>query len=101
MSKYAELRDEYYGGYAYDFSPGPLNMLSEGLARGGKMEDGLTIQLKNAEYHPDAHYVQFTLGQFYQRMDQKDKAVGHYKKAIELAPDNDFYKRALKQFEES
>ncbi|MGD8377947.1 MAG: c-type cytochrome [Acidobacteriota bacterium] len=99
LARYAELHDEYYGRYAYDFGQGPLNMFAEALGRQGKHEDALTVQLKNAEYHPEADFVQFSLGEMYRRMGDEEQAATHYRRALELSPGNPFYTRALKQLE--
>lgn len=95
LARYEELRKEYYGGYQYDFGQGPLNTWSEGLVRAGKLDDALKVQLLNAQYHPDADYVQFTLGQIYTQKGDKEKATAYFQKALELSPGNEFYKRAL------
>lgn len=99
LARYAELREEYYGRYAYDFGQGPLNMFAEDLGRREKLQEALAVQLKNAEYHPEADFVQFSLGEIYRRLGDREQAATHYRRALELSPGNPFYTRALKQLE--
>jgi hypothetical protein len=55
LQRYGELRERYYGGFAYDFTDRPLVALADGLAEGNPqaarrvLEASLEIQPGNAQ----------------------------------------------------
>ena len=95
MARYDELREKYYGRYAYDFGPGPLNMFMEFLAGSGKADEALQVQERTAEFHPDDTFVQVALGQAYERGGDRQKAMAAYRRALEIDPSNGFAKSRL------
>ena len=96
LARYRELREEYYGGYAYDFDPGPLNLFAESLVKQGKLDEALAVQQMNAEFHPDRTFVHFMIGQIYEQKGDKEKAIGAYERALEVDSSNSFAQRRLK-----
>ncbi len=63
VSRYRELRKEYYGSSAYDFGDTPLNRLGEKLLRAGETEKALALLELNEEFHPDSAWLKHLLGE--------------------------------------
>ena len=95
LSRYQELREEYYGGSQYDFGVGPLNMMAERIGRGGDTEDALKVQELNAELHPDDSFVHASLGMMYAQSGEKEKGIAALQRAIEIDPENRWAKQQL------
>lgn len=86
-STYRVLRDEYYGGFSYDFRPGPLSGLAEELAAGGQVDEAVAVLELEAEFNPDSYSTYFTLATIQARAGRTEEAVTNMEKALELAPD--------------
>lgn len=97
VTRYGELRDQYYGRAAYDFGQGSLNNVAETLARRGDVEDALTIIRLNIEHNPDIGYPNVLHAQILFMMEDREGAIAAIERAIELEPDNDFYKQQLER----
>ena len=95
LVEYRELRDEYYGSAAYDFSQGPLNYIVEKLTRERKLDDALTVAHADIELHPDAAYPRVLLARLHLARGEKELAIAALRKAVELDPTNAFVKRQL------
>ena len=97
-TRYRELREEYYGQAAYDFSEGPLHDVAETLARDHEDVDGaISIEEMNLELNGESAYSYIMLGQLQARKGDKEQAVASINKALELEPDNGYAKRVLEQ----
>jgi hypothetical protein len=100
LARYRELRGEYYGSAAYDFTAGPLNTVAETLAKEqNDVAGAIKVMKVNLEYNPDAPYSHLLLGQLYQASGDNDAAVASVKKSLELDPDNKWAKKMLEQLE--
>jgi len=98
VARYRELREEYYGSGAYDFSVGPLNELAEKLAREKQDADGAIKALElNVEFHPEAAFSFMMLGQLHTMKGDKDAAVAAIERAIAIEPDNERAKAMLER----
>lgn len=86
VSKYAELRENFYGSHSYDFSEFTLAMYAQGLAVAGKFDEAVAMATVNSEHFPDSYYTFFVLGDSYNGSGQKDLAIEAYERAMELNP---------------
>lgn len=100
LARYEELRDEYYGGGAYDFSPGTLNALAETLAREkGDLDGAIEVLILNVELYPNDANGHIFLGQLYVQKGDPAAARASLQRALELEPDNEMAKRMLERIE--
>lgn len=97
IARYHELRDEYYGTYSYDFSETVLVDVSQTVARSVGVEAAVKLLSLNADLFPNSVATQVGLGQAYNQMGDKESAIRHLERALELAPDEPFVQRILRQ----
>lgn len=99
VARYRELREDLYGGFTYDFRPGPLAELGQRLAASGRVEAGVRIVRLEAEYHPESFSTWFALGQVQARAGRREAAIESTERALELAPERarDFVRRQLER----
>lgn len=97
VKKYRELKKEYYGGFAYDFTEDPLNRLAQQMAEKGKIQEGIRFLKLNEEIYPKSAMVQFYLGEIYLKNNDREQALTHYRKASEMMPDNPFLKKRIEE----
>ncbi len=95
LKQYGELRDEYYGSAAYDFSEIPLNTVAEGLASSGKLDQAVTVIEANLAFHPDKPWTHISLAGIHAKRGDRDAAIASYEEALKLDPDNGWVKRQL------
>jgi tetratricopeptide (TPR) repeat protein len=96
--KYRDLRRDYYGKAAYDFSAGPLNALAERMAQDNRdVANAIAIVRLNVEFNPDDAYSHLLLGQLYQAGGDKEAAIASIEKSLELDPDNQWAKGLLEK----
>jgi tetratricopeptide (TPR) repeat protein len=100
LSQYAELRKQYYGTAAYDFSPPPLNSLAERLSDDGKLDVALALLKLNVKYHPDDAGTRMMLGGVHQARGEKNEAIASYEKALEIDPKNSWARRQIEALRE-
>ena len=86
ITTYHQLRDEYYGGFTYDFKDHTLVKLVQMLDNDKKYDDALKFAQLNLEMYPNSGFATLGLGQVYEAKGDKENAIKAYKKAIELMP---------------
>lgn len=87
VARYRALREQHYGGFAYDFQPGPLSEAARGLAREGKTEAGLRLAELETEYHPESYRAWFARAQVQRQAGRTEAAVTSLENALEHAPE--------------
>ena len=85
LAQYDELRDAYYGGFAYDFREGVLTRLAEQLSRSGNHEGGLKVLEKEIELHNDFADVYRVQGAIFAELGKKEDAIASFQKGKSLA----------------
>ena len=85
--KYNELREEYYGGFSYDFSEGVLTRVAETLAEQGKYREAIELLVLELEHHPESLYAHFVLAGAYKESGNKEAAIETLEKALSFAPE--------------
>lgn len=98
--RYNELRKRYFGSYTYDFRDHALLSFSSKVAEEGNAEDALAIVLKNCELFPESSPSYTFLGNLYLKKGDKEKAIGNFKKAVLLDPNNRFANGQLKKLKD-
>ena len=86
VTRYGELREEFYGSHSYDFSEYTLPMYAQTLAVRKKIEEATAFAKINAQNFPESYYSFFALGEFQAAGGQSDEAIASFKRAIELNP---------------
>ncbi|MBN1895969.1 MBL fold metallo-hydrolase [bacterium] len=86
-------------GEEYDFSEPQLNVLGYWLLQKGRAGDAVRIFELNVEVFPGAWNTYDSLAEGYMTQGNKELAVQHYKKSLELNPQNDNAREKLKILE--
>lgn len=97
IAKYRELRKQYYGGMAYDFSENGLVIVGQRLIQANKPDDALALLQLNTEFYPQSARTYISMFQAYQRKNDTASAIKSLEKAVELDPQNAQAKRLLEQ----
>lgn len=86
--KYNELREDFYGGFSYDFSEGVLTRVAESLAEQGKYTEAIEFLGLELEHHPESLRAHFVLAGAYEESGNKEAAIETLEKALSFAPDS-------------
>jgi hypothetical protein len=97
VSQYKELRKQYFGAQAYDFSEGSLVAYAQRSTNANKADDALVWLQLNLEYYPLSARTYVGLSQAQQKKNDKEAAIKSLEKAVELDPMNAQTKRLLDQ----
>ncbi len=87
-TEYRNLRDSYYGGYAFDFSDEALNQLAERLLSEQDLDGALAFLDLNIEFNPTSVRPLQIRGDVLRRKGDIAGARASYVKALEIDPDN-------------
>jgi photosynthetic reaction center cytochrome c subunit len=97
VAQYKELRTQYFGAQAYDFSEASLGAYAQRIAQANKLDDAIAWLQLNLENFPMSSRTYLGLSQVQQRKGDKDAAVRSLEKAVEFDPQNAQLKRQLDQ----
>ena len=102
IAQYRELREENYGGFAYNFGSGTLIGLGEQLAGEGEVDAAIAILELEIEVNGESSNVYFTLGGVQARADMREDAIASFEKGLALAPDQFkvFFQREIDRLRE-
>lgn len=93
---YRELRQEYFGQRAYDFSDVPLVSVADELGETDKNIPAALALLKlNLEFNPQSWFTYQEMGPLQERAGDTAGAMASYRKAIEIEPDRGASKERL------
>jgi len=98
VAKYREMREEYYGRGAYNFSQGPLNTVAETIAA-SDIAAAITIMKVNLEFNGEAFYPHVLLGQIYMQSGDKAAAIASIETALKIDPENKWAQGLLKRIQ--
>ena len=102
VSHYNELREEYYGSAAYDFTPGTLNSVAEKLAEEqGDRAGAIKLVQANLEHHPASAHTHLMLGKLRAESGDKKAAIKSIERAIKLEPDTRWAQPMLERLKSS
>lgn len=99
---YRSLRQDYYGGWRYDFGPAVLRSAGETLARRfGRAAESLALLELNLEFHPQYAPTLVTMAQVQANLLRDfEAAATSLERALEIDPDNAQAARGLEQVEQ-
>ncbi|MCI0444199.1 c-type cytochrome [bacterium] len=97
IQKYRDLRSEFYGDYVFDFTEGPLNRVATELSEKNKLPESLALLKLNAEFHQQSSWLELLMGEVYLKSGMKEDALQHYRKSLELDPENDWLKKKIEE----
>jgi hypothetical protein len=97
LQRYRQLRTETMERGRYDFSEGPVNDLARRLAADGKAADAVKLLEMNAEIHPASAAIDVELGDVYRTSGDRERALAHYRAALEKQPNNRQAQQRLQQ----
>jgi tetratricopeptide (TPR) repeat protein len=97
--QYRDLRKQYYGRAAYDFSEDALLEMIQRLIQ-GKPDDAIALLRMNLEFDPQSAKTYALLGFAYTRKLDDDSAMANLKKSLELDPSDAMVRGRLEQLEE-
>lgn len=95
IAEYRQLRERYYGDYAFDFSPKALLRLAENLAGTGDYEAALGFLDLNLEFNPDSAPTLVFKAQLLAGQGDEVAARQHLLEALELEPDDPWIRTLL------
>lgn len=96
VARYRQLRERYFGGFAYDFTDRPLASLGEALWEGNPQAAIRLLEL-NLEFQPSSAASFLGLAQIYDSANDTAKAIENYRKVLELQPNNQRVQRRLQE----
>jgi hypothetical protein len=97
IAQYQDLRKQYYGAQAYDFTDATLFNAANASLMANKPDDAIAFAQVNLSYHANSARSYQVMAQAYQRKMDKDKAIQSLEKAVELDPMNQGFKNQLQQ----
>ena len=95
--KYHELRERYYGSFAFDFREMVLINLAHGLQTQGRFDDAIEMLKLNTQFHPNSSATYTVLGENFLRKGEKKLAIENFEKALTLDPANQVAKSKMEE----
>lgn len=96
IQQYWDLRKQYFGSAAYDFSELTLVNVGQRLTA-DKPDDALAFLQLNAEFFPQSSRTFVAMSQAHVKKNEKDAAIKDLEKAAALDPQNQGLRRQLEQ----
>ena len=97
ISKYKEMRAQYYGSQSYDFTEPVLTRLAQQSLATNKVDDALAWAKLNLENYPKSAPTLVALSQAHARKGDKAAALKEVEQALAIDPMNAAAKRQLDQ----
>ena len=97
IAEYRDLREEYYGGFSYDFSTGMLTGLGEQLGDDGDFESAIQLIQFEIEMNGESAAVLYALGGVQSAANLINDAIDSFANSMDMAPDDwkPFYQSEL------
>ena len=96
LHQYRALREQYYGGFNYNFKEGSLLRLAERISEDtSKTKDAIAVLNLNIELYPAFAFSYARLAGMYESQKNIQGAIENYEKALNLDPRNGMAKRRL------
>jgi hypothetical protein len=100
LKQYRTLRDQYYGGFTYDFKEGVLLRLADRIMEDTtKTAAAIEVLKFNTELYPSFAFSYVHLANIYERMGNTAEAIANYNQAVKLNPGDERIKRQLERLE--
>ena len=88
LTKFKELRTQFYGGQSYDFSEASLIAIAQRANTANKADDARAYLNANLEYYPKSARTYVTMAAVKNAKGDKPGAIAALEKAVELDPNN-------------
>ncbi|MDP1677476.1 MAG: c-type cytochrome [Bacteroidota bacterium] len=96
IKQYRALREQFYGGFTYNFKEGSLLRLADKISEDStKMPAAIEIIKLNIEMYPSFAFSYTHLASYFEDLGNKQGAIENYQKALSLNPKNEMIKRQL------
>ncbi|HUG38147.1 MAG TPA: tetratricopeptide repeat protein, partial [Candidatus Limnocylindrales bacterium] len=95
LALYRDLRERFHGRGAYDFGERSLNDFGYSLIEESP-DDAVAVFHLNAEQFPESANVWDSLAEAYMAAGDRERAIEHYEKALELDPENENAREKLR-----
>lgn len=96
IARYRELRGEYYGQAAYDFSEWSLIMIAENMSKdAAQIPAARALLTLNLEFYPESGATYARMAETYIAAGDTAAAMPHFEKAVQLAPQDPWIKRRI------
>lgn len=100
IRQYRALRDQFYGGYTYNFKEGTLLRLADKIAEDStKMTAAIAIVNLNIEMYPSFPFSYTHLASWYEDAHNIPAAIEQYQKAVALNPKDERLKKRLEKLQ--
>lgn len=100
VAQWRDLRKQYYGAQAYDFSENGLAPTAQRLLAADKPDDALTFLQLNLETYPRSAATYGLMAQAYQRKKDRANAIKSLEKVLEIDPKNRPARRQLDELKQ-
>jgi hypothetical protein len=97
LQQYQDLRKQYYGSQAYDFTDATLFNAATQSLMAMKPDEAIAFAQLNVAFNANSARSYQVMSQAYQRKNDKDNAVKFLEKAVALDPMNQGFKNQLQQ----
>jgi hypothetical protein len=97
IAKYRELRTQYYGSQAYDFSDATLFLAAQRANAANKPDDAIAYAQANLEFNPKSARSYQVMSQAYARKMDQMNAIAMMEKAVATDPMNMQFQNQLNQ----
>jgi hypothetical protein len=97
IAQFKDLRKQYFGAQAYDFSESSLVAIAQRATNANKADDAIAWLQLNLDYYPLSARTYVALSQAQQKKGDKEGALKSLEKGVELDPANAQAKRQLDQ----
>jgi tetratricopeptide (TPR) repeat protein len=100
VKQYRALREQFYGGFTYNFKEGTLLRLADKISEDStKMQSAIEIVKLNIEMYPAFPFSYTHLASWYEDAHNIPAAIENYQKAIALNPKNEMLKKRLEKLQ--
>lgn len=100
LHQYHALRDQYYGGFTYNFKEGTLVRLAEMISSDSTKDDAAIAVLKlNIELYPAFAFSYARLAGIYEDEGNAPAAIDNYNQALKLDPRNGMARMRLEKLQ--
>jgi len=96
-ARYRELREQFYGRGALDFSENALMGFAFQLIRTDDLDGGIALLRLNTEEHPDSSFAWDGLAEAYNQAGHPEQAEVLWQKSLQLDPGNEHAVAQLRQ----
>ncbi len=95
IDQFRELRKQYYGAQAYDFSDNGVIMIAQRQMQAQKPDDALAFLALNTEFYPNWARTYVVMAQAYNAKKDRESAIKNLEKALSIDANNGQAKRML------